>query len=229
MGSLERGIQEISRDDEYAGALRQVSVQKVRFRANTIQYAWIKGLKMGHQIIWGSSVLTNTVPEIKNALIKFPGQAIDGTYGFEINEDIMSRHILLLGGSGCGKTNAFCYTVEALRSQMTDDDVAIIFDTKGEFFDWFSKTGDYVIGNSARFRSISYTWNIFDEILADGDDEVSISMNARELAFALFHDRGSSAQPFFCNAAKDIFRGIILHFIRQAKMNPADWNKKIEQ
>lgn len=182
---------------------------------------------MGHQIIFGSSVLNNTVPEIKNALIRFPGQAIDGTYGFEINEDIMSRHILLLGGSGCGKTNAFCYTVEALRSQMTDDDVAIIFDTKGEFYDWFSKTGDYVIGNSARFRPISYTWNIFDEIMADGDDEVSISMNARELASALFHDRGSSTQPFFCNAAKDIFRGIILHFIRQAKMDPAGWNKKL--
>ena len=62
---------------------------------------------MGHQIIFGSSVLNNTVPEIKNALIRFPGQAIDGTYGFEINEDIMSRHILLLGGSGCGKTGYF--------------------------------------------------------------------------------------------------------------------------
>lgn len=182
---------------------------------------------MGHQIIFGSSVLNNTVPIIKNPLIRFPGQALDGTYGFEINEDIMSRHILLLGGSGCGKTNAFCYTVESLRTQMTNQDVAIIFDTKGEFYDWFSKPGDYVIGNSARFRPISYTWNIFDEILADGDDEVCISMNARELASALFHDRGSSTQPFFCNAAKDIFRGIILHFIRQAKMDPAGWKKKL--
>ena len=182
---------------------------------------------MGPQIIFGSSVLNNTIPTVNRPLIRFPGQAIDGTNGFEINEDIMSRHILLLGGSGCGKTNVFCYTVETLRSQMTDEDVAIIFDTKGEFYDWFSKDGDYVIGNSARFRSISYTWNIFDEILADGDDEVSISMNARELASALFHDRGSSTQPFFCNAAKDIFRGVILHFIRQAKMDPNGWNKKL--
>ena len=182
---------------------------------------------MGHQIIFGSSVLSNKVPKIDNKLIKFPGQSIDGTEGFHINEDIMSKHILLLGGSGCGKTNAFCYSVEALRAQMTDEDVAIVFDTKGEFYDWFHKDGDYVIGNSAKFRQISYTWNIFDEVLADGDDEVNVSINARELASALFHDRGSSTQPFFCNAAKDIFRGIILHFVRQAKIDPSVWKSRL--
>lgn len=182
---------------------------------------------MEHQIIFGSSVLSNPVPAVDNPIISFPGKAIDGRLGFQINEDIMARHILLLGGSGCGKTNAFCYTVEELRRQMTKDDIAIIFDTKGEFFDWFSQEDDYVIGNSARFRPLSYSWNIFDEILADGDDEISVSMNARELASALFHGRGSTTQPFFCNAAKDIFRGILLHFIRQAKANPAEWKKKL--
>ena len=73
----------------------------------------------------------------------------------------------------------------------------------------------------------SYTWNIFDEILADGWDDASVSMNARELAAALFHDRGSSTQPFFCNAARDIFRGVLLHFIRQAKAAPSKWKPKL--
>lgn len=182
---------------------------------------------MEHQIIFGSSVLNNTVPIVNRPVVKFPGQAINGTSGFEINEDLMARHILLLGGSGCGKTNAFCYTVEELRRQMTEEDIAIIFDTKGEFYDWFSKDGDYVIGNSSRFRPVSFTWNIFDEILADGSDRIDVSMNARELASALFHDRGSSTQPFFCNAAKDIFRGILLHFIRQAEMKPQIWREKL--
>ncbi len=172
---------------------------------------------MNHQIIFGSSILSNAVPVIRDPLVTFPGSALDGTSGFQVDENLMSRHILLLGGSGCGKTNAFCYAIGQLRDRMDENDVAIIFDTKGEFFDWFSRPGDYVIGNSARFRKESYTWNIFDEILADGADEVNISMNAREMASALFHDRGSSTQPFFCNAAKDIFRGILLHFIRQAK------------
>lgn len=181
---------------------------------------------MPHQIIFGTSVINNTPPTVTKPIVKYPGSSLDGIKGFQINEDLMSRHILLLGGSGCGKTNAFCYTIESLRERMNNNDIAIIFDTKGEFFDLFFKEGDYVIGNSSRFRSLSYTWNIFDEILADGKDDINISMNAHELATALFHDRGSSTQPFFCNAAKDIFRGIILHFIRQAKMD-SGWHRML--
>lgn len=182
---------------------------------------------MRHQVIFGTSVLNNEPPIVNNPAIYFPGQAMTGQRGFQINEELMSKHILLLGGSGCGKTNSFCYTVEALRRSMSSEDIAIIFDTKGEFFEEFSRPGDYVIGNSARFRGISCTWNIFDEILADGWDDANVSMNARELAAALFHDRGSSTQPFFCNAARDIFRGILLHFIRQAQAYPEVWRKKL--
>ena len=182
---------------------------------------------MRHQIIFGTSVVNNEPPNVRKPIITFPGKAMTGQSGFQINEDLMSRHILLLGGSGCGKTNSFCYTVEALRKSMQEEDIAIIFDTKGEFYDEFSRPGDYVIGNSARFRKISYTWNIFDEILADGWDDASVSMNTRELAAALFHDRGSSTQPFFCNAARDIFRGVLLHFIRQAKAVPSEWKPKL--
>ena len=182
---------------------------------------------MSHQIIFGTSVINNVPPIIDKPLVTFPGQAMNGDTIFQINEDIMARHILLLGGAGCGKTNAFCYTVQALRRRMTNNDIAIIFDTKGEFYEKFSQEGDYVIGNSASFRNISYTWNIFDEILADGWDEDNITMNARELASALFHDRGSASQPFFCNAARDIFRGVLLHFIRQAKKQPDEWKSKL--
>lgn len=182
---------------------------------------------MPHQIIFGSSVLSNKVPTVEKPIIHFPGSSFIDSNGFQVNEDLMSRHILLLGGSGCGKTNAFCYSLQRLRENMSDADIAIIFDTKGEFYDGFQKTGDYVIGNSARFRPISYTWNIFEEILADGEDDINISINSRELSAALFHDRGSSTQPFFCNAARDIFRGILLHFIRQAKIDPIGWRRKL--
>ena len=106
---------------------------------------------------------------------------------------------------------------------MTEQDVAIIFDTKGEFYDGFGRPGDYLLGNSARFRARSHTWNLFGEVLADGWDDDSVGMNARELAAALFHDRGSSTQPFFCNAAQDIFRGMVLHFVRQARRHRETW------
>lgn len=182
---------------------------------------------MGHQIIFGTSVLINSPPTIRKPLFTYPGKAMSGETGFGIDENLMSRHVLLLGGAGCGKTNAFCYTVSQLRDKMAPDDIAIIFDTKGEFYEQFHRAGDYVIGNSASFRDVSCTWNIFDEVLVDGWDEVNVAMNARELAAALFHGRGSSTQPFFCNAARDIFRGILLHFVRQAKADPGAFRDKL--
>lgn len=187
----------------------------------------ISGGKMEPQIIFGTSVLNNKKPVIDKPKVIYEGKAFEGSYDFQINQDILSKHILVLGGSGCGKTNVFFYTIKELREQMNENDVMIIFDTKGEFYDNFYNDNDYIIGNSNRFRSMSYTWNIFDEIFADGDDDINISTNARELSYALFHGRGSSTQPFFCNAAREIFRGVLLHFIRQSKKDPHVWNKRL--
>lgn len=77
---------------------------------------------MRHQIIFGTSVINNEPPTVKDPTVFFPGRAMTGQSGFQINDDIMSKHILLLGGSGCGKTNSFCYTVKALRESMNGED-----------------------------------------------------------------------------------------------------------
>lgn len=182
---------------------------------------------MSHQIIFGSSAVSNPIPSVPKPIMTFPGQALTGEDRFDMNEDLFSKHVLLLGGSGCGKTNTFKIALEQLRSIMKEEDVAIIFDTKGEYYHLFHQPQDYVIGNSADFRSVSYTWNIFDEILADGEDEINVNMNAREIAAALFHGRGSSTQPFFCNAARDIFRGLLIHFVRMARKKPVEWRPRL--
>ena len=182
---------------------------------------------MNSQIVFGTSVLHNEAPESKMPLLTFPGCTLSGRRGFDLDAGVFSKHLLLIGGSGCGKTNAFSFVLQELRRRMTENDIAIVFDTKGEFYDEFHESGDYVIGNSARFRPISHTWNIFDEILSDGWEEESFTMNAREISAALFHGRGSSSQPFFCNAARDIFRGLLLHFIRRAKADPEKWMPRL--
>lgn len=182
---------------------------------------------MGSQVVFGTSVLDNPVPKISDTIVRYPGKTLHGDRYFDINRDILSKHILMIGGSGCGKTNAFLFTLDNIRKRMTVNDFCCVFDTKGEFYELFGCPGDYVIGNSPAFRQNSCTWNIFGEVLADGADEVSITMNAREIASALFHGRGSSTQPFFCNAAKDIFAGILLHFVRQAKKNPEQFKSKL--
>ncbi|MCD7750032.1 MAG: type IV secretion system DNA-binding domain-containing protein, partial [Oscillospiraceae bacterium] len=90
----------------------------------------------------------------------------------------------------------------------------------------FFKSGDYIIGNDRRYRSRSVVWNIFDEVLADGDDPADYEANAREMANVLFKDRGSTTQPFFANAARDIFANMLIYFIRKSKSDPAGWADK---
>lgn len=51
-----------------------------------------------------------------------------------IGEHILSRHMLLLGGIGTGKSNAFNHIIRNTRSNLTNEDVMIIFDTKGDFY-----------------------------------------------------------------------------------------------
>ncbi len=182
---------------------------------------------MREQVLYGTSVMENCVPAIPGEKVHFPGTCYSDGKSFGVNERILSRHLLLLGGSGCGKTNTFQFAMNDILGSMSQEDIAIVFDTKGEFYQYFSKPGDYVIGNSPAFRQVSHTWNIFQEVLADEWSEYAIQSNAREISAALFHGRGSSSQPFFCNAAKDIFTAMLLHFLRQAKADPQFWKPRL--
>ena len=178
-------------------------------------------------VLFGSSALLEEAPGVKEPCLFFPGRTLHNARGFGVDDDTFGRHILLLGGSGCGKTNTFFYAIDAVRRAMDQDSFLLIFDPKGDYYRKFYKSGDYVIGNSAWIRGESCTWNLFGDVLADGWAEENFLLNARELSASLFHGRGSTTQPFFCNAARDIFYGILIYFICQARDNPSEWGDKL--
>ena len=130
-----------------------------------------------------------------------------------LSEELLSRHLLFLGGIGTGKTNAIFQLLFQLRGSMTEHDVMLIFDTKGDFYKEFCRSGDTVISNDAKATGpdgVDY-WNLFGEI---GAGE-SVEANIVEIAKTLFHERTEkTSQPFFPNAAKDLFCGILTHFAR---------------
>ncbi len=130
-----------------------------------------------------------------------------------IDADLLSRHMVLLGGIGTGKTNTFNQIISQLRQSMTSEDIMIIFDTKGDFYNAFYKPGDIVISNddSATGPNGKDYWNIFNEIEHDEHMEENIV----EIAKSLFHQKlEKTNQPFFPNAAKDLFSAILTHFTR---------------
>ena len=130
-----------------------------------------------------------------------------------LDADLLSRHIMFLGGIGTGKTNAFEQIISQLRQSMTSDDVMIVFDTKGDFYNSFYRPGDVVISNDETAtgpNGLDY-WNIFNEI----ENDEHMEENIVEISKALFHQKlEKTNQPFFPNAAKDLFSATLTHFVR---------------
>ncbi|MBO5934645.1 MAG: type IV secretion system DNA-binding domain-containing protein [Clostridia bacterium] len=150
----------------------------------------------------------------ENARCAFIGSSPNGQNMYvPLDEDILSRHMMILGGIGMGKTNAFFQIVNQIQANLTANDVMIVFDTKGDFYKKYYRPGDVVISNDSTAtgpNGVDY-WNIFNEIEYDEHMEENII----EIAKMLFHNRiEKTNQPFFPNAAKDIFAAILTHFSR---------------
>ena len=130
-----------------------------------------------------------------------------------ISSNVLSRHIMYLGGIGTGKTNAFFHIVKQLDQRLNQNDIMIIFDTKGDFYHEFYRPGDVVISNDETAtgeNGLNY-WNIFNEI----EYGPHMTESVLEISKSLFAEQcKKTTQIFFPNAAKDLFMACLLHFIR---------------
>lgn len=158
-----------------------------------------------------------TIPSA-NPVCILPGYDAEGRRSaVPLDENILSKHLMLIGGIGSGKTNAFFHIVGQLKKKLTDDDVMIIFDTKGDFYKEFYSPGDIVISNDETAiddeNDLNY-WNIFNEI----DQGAHRMESVLEISKSIFAEAcQKTSQIFFPNAAKDIFMACILHFLRSVE------------
>ena len=174
-------------------------------------------LDMIHEVLYGGLLANNTPPSGPPvSLIQMSGESNGRSQLFGISEEVLSKHILLVGGTGSGKTNLFYHFVNQIKKKLGSDDVMLIFDSKGDFYNKFFKPGDVVIGNSAQYRKASAKWSIYEEIIADGNDRITIGQNTQEICKSLFAERleKNNNNPFFPNAARDLLASIITVLIR---------------
>jgi len=154
-------------------------------------------------IVEGKS-LAVTVPELAAAPVTIPTVNERPIY---LSDELMGQHILLVGGIGQGKTNAIYHILHSVRRAMTADDVAVIFDTKGDYAKRFRRPVDIVINDFDQPRDQD-PWNLIADLRAsqEADREEILS----EIGHTLFDEQVEhSQQPFFPIAAKDIFCAIL--------------------
>jgi len=148
---------------------------------------------------------------VKEPKCAFHGTAPNGTDIYvPLDDEILSRHILFLGGIGTGKTTSILQVLRQI--QLGENDIMIIFDAKGDFLHkdscLYRPDIDIVISND---DTATGYWNIFGEI----ERGRRMQGNIVEIGKTLFHEKlEKTNQLFFPNAAKDLFCAVLTHFIR---------------
>lgn len=180
-----------------------------------------------NKVIEGQSILSTVPIRDPQASFALLGTGEDGrALQWPVGPEQLSRHMLLLGGIGTGKSNAFNHIIRSVRRTMTKDDVMIIFDTKGDFYNEFYRPGDVVISNDSRADGGSGPdyWNIFREV--DVDDR--LEENVLEICRTIFSEKlEKTSQPFFPNAAKDLLNALILFLCRSEKSRERRNNRSL--
>ncbi len=149
---------------------------------------------------------------------------ISETQRVPLTEDVLSKHLLYCGTTGCGKTTAINQLLDQLIPKMSGKDVMIIFDTKGDFRNRFYRPGkDKVLSNDG---TATDNWNLFKEAQVDGEKRVG--ENLLEIAATLFDEKIRRSQnPFFPQAARDVFFGILMYLYNvNHTAHPGDLHNK---
>ena len=170
--------------------------------------------------IRGQSISESPIVSHPNAYINLPGFFREKKASFGISLDDLSKHTILIGSTGCGKTTLLFQYVQQILNRMSDKDIIIIFDSKGDYFNkFYNSHEDLVIGNSKKYRDKSVHWNMFKEIV-DGlskDDWEQIKQNASEICRSLFQDKvKNSNNHFFPNAARELLETVLLLLLKNA-------------
>ena len=188
-----------------------------------MDYMYDENLNLTRNVLYGVDIQNTSVP--RSTLQNGAKVIFKNNQGkmFGMNDDLLSKHTLLIGGIGTGKTNVFYSMVQPLLQNMTQNDVMLIFDTKGDFYNTFyqpSNLNHWVIGTGEKYETVSRSWNIFDEMRDDsGNFSKNKELIAKEIGKQLFVGRESKSQPFFHQAAQDVVSKVLIHLMRQAEKN----------
>lgn len=129
---------------------------------------------------------------------------------------IETRHFLILGTTGTGKSYLLMTMIDHLRNRKIK---MILLDRKGEFYSAFGDVEKDKIVNPYDKRHVK--WSIFSEFgLSRSFDRIPERL--RDMADSLFSVSANNQNAHFYNAAADVFCSAVCYLALQGKTNTAD-------
>lgn len=177
--------------------------------------------------LFGRNIRDNPVPEETADRRRGPFavfQDPDSGKVIGLNKESLSLGCLAVAAPSGGKTNLFDMILSRLLTDMDNQDVIIIFDTKGDYLAEFGsripEEERVVIGSGWEYRKLTSYHNIFAEIMPRGADGKLVytpdsDVDALEIAELFFQQMHSETQPVFPAMAEQIVAGIIIYFMRR--------------
>ncbi len=177
--------------------------------------------------LFGRNIRDNPVPEETADRRRGPFavfQDPDSGKVIGLNKESLSLGCLAVAAPGGGKTNLFDMILSRLVTDMDNQDVIIIFDTKGDYLAEFGsripEEERVVIGSGWEYRKLTSYHNIFAEIMPRGVDGKLVytpdsDVDTLEIAELFFQQMHSETQPVFPAMAEQIVAGIIIYFMRR--------------
>ena len=177
--------------------------------------------------LFGHNIRDNPVPEETADRRRGPFAVFQDPVSGKViglNKESLSLGCLAVAAPGGGKTNLFDMILSRLLTDMDNQDVIIIFDTKGDYLAEFGsripEEERVVIGSGWEYRKITSYHNIFAEIMPRGVDGKLVytpdsDVDALEIAELFFQQMHSETQPVFPAMAEQIVAGIIIYFMRR--------------
>lgn len=131
-----------------------------------------------------------------------------------IGTNLIDRHLLVLGSPATGKTNLLLHLARGLRANLTENDMLVILDPAGEYYNALYQKGDVVFADDKRAAGPdgAECWNLFEEFT----DDARLIEDASSLFGLLFEERiRGAARPFYPTAARDLIMALAVYLKRR--------------
>ena len=166
------------------------------------------------KIIEGNVAIENPFPSFRSSKHKtyyLPGKFKGTDVSVPITDDDLTKGLLFLGSAGQGKTNTMLALASQILENLSEDDLVVFFDLKGDYRNTFFDSSDFVL----KATDDRYVWNVFDELISFLGNEYMLEMRIKELCQYLYKGR-ESKEPYFTNAAREVTECIFKYFLYSA-------------